>query len=99
MLLARYVESVGAVLVPTEMGREMTPASFLVLQNSPNDPCPSSTCSEVSKETTFSYTPGRFQTAVCMLLELFVVLCLEDGDSISCCPLVLPVLSLLIFKI
>lgn len=55
----------------------MTPASSLVLQNSPSDSCPCSSYSEVSKETTFSYTPGPFQTAVCMLYL--------SGVGLLCC--------------
>lgn len=46
------------------------------------------------------YTPGTFQTTVPMLYLLGVICCAicKGKDSVSCCPLALPELSLLILK-
>lgn len=77
-------------------------SSPLFQEKSPEDPFPCNTHSEISKQTSFLYTLGLFQTATSMLYleRMFAVLCLGVGvgGSISSCP---PgsELSLLIFKL
>ena len=74
----------------------------LFLVKFPKDPCPSNTCSEISKQISLPYTPGIFLSTAFMLVSmgLFVVLSFQgEGLSFLSPSQDLPELSLMIFKV
>lgn len=77
----------------------------LFLENPHEDPCPSSTDSQISKHVSFLYDPGIFQTAasMCLFVYLFVTVgCTVSFRVGTLFPLTLLVLiepRLLIFKV
>lgn len=101
--------SIGAVLVLAGVhvsrlggrgGKCQLPA-LLFLEKSPKDICPSSTCSEISKEISLLYTLGSFQTPASMLYLHVAICCavsLRAGVQFPIALLAFPELNLLIFK-
>ena len=73
-LEARW-SGVWAALVPTKVyvsrlrcrRGKWHPPTPLFLEKSPKDPCPSSTCSDISKQISFPHTLGIFQIAISVL--------------------------------